>query len=266
MLEPQSTSALRARSQLSRPLGAVLAFAFAVAGCTPRADYERLKSEVEEMRAHMADTQVSVDALKRQVDRLQQPAVNGRQRVLDERTLALERKVQELEARLATNPTPAPGYIGGEGLPTPTPLPRVPGSAAAPLAMARELQSSVLPEAYRRALELFRDGQTPQAIQAFRDFLRANPKSPLAGNAQYWIGEGYFAQGDYNRAVIELNEVLVKYPQSDRIPAVLLALASAFQKQGDNLDAKLVLQKLISEHPKSEEAQLARQQLPALSD
>ena len=66
--------------------------------------------------------------------------------------------------------------------------------------------------------------------------------------------------------LFELNEVLVKYPQNERLPGVLLALASAFQKQGDNLDAKLVLQKLISDYPKSEEAQLARQQLPSLSE
>ena len=36
------------------------------------------------------------------------------------------------------------------------------------------------------------------------------------------------------------------------MPGALLALATAFQKSGDPIDAKLILQKLISDHPKSE--------------
>ncbi len=100
----------------------------------------------------------------------------------------------------------------------------------------------------------------------FRDFLRGNPKSPLADNAQYWIGEAYFAQGDYNRSIIELNEVLLKFPQGDQVPGALLALASAFSSSGDKIDAKLVLQKLISDHPNSEEAQIGRRQLQSLAD
>ena len=131
--------------------------------------------------------------------------------------------------------------------------------------MRREAQAaSRRTDPYRRALQLYRDGQSEQAIQQFRDFLRANPKSPLADNAQYWIGEAYFAQGDYNRSIIELNEVLLKYPQGDQVPGALLALATAFANSGDKIDAKLILQKLISDHPKSEEAQIGRQQLQTL--
>ena len=99
-----------------------------------------------------------------------------------------------------------------------------------------------------------------------RLFSSGNPKSPLADNAQYWIGEAYFAQGDYNRSIIELNEVLLKYPQGDEVPAALLALATAFSTSGDKIDAKLVLQKLISDHPNSEEARIGRQQLQSLAD
>ena len=266
MLEPQPARPLRAGRQLTRALGAAFAAVVALGGCTTRADFERLKDDVGEMRAHVADLQVSVDSLMRKVDTVNESAgAGGRQRQLEERLRQTDHKLAELENRMAMGGVPTPPAFG-EGGPSPTAVARVPGSEAASLNLPRELQSAALPESFRRALQLQRDGQAAQAIQAFRDFLRANPKSPMAGNAQYWVGEAYFAQGDYNRSVIELNEVLVKYPQNDRLPGVLLALASAFEQQGDRLDAKLVLQKLISEYPKSEEAEIARRKLPSLGE
>jgi len=98
-----------------------------------------------------------------------------------------------------------------------------------------------------------------------RDFLRQNPKSDLADNAQFWLGEAYYSRGDYNRSIIELNEVLLKHSQGDQVPGALLALATAFANSGDKIDARLILQKLISDHGDSEEAKVGREQLQALT-
>jgi tol-pal system protein YbgF len=113
---------------------------------------------------------------------------------------------------------------------------------------------------------MVRLGQCDQAVSNFRSFLRKKPKSDLADNAQYWIGECYYGQRDYNRAIIELNEVLLKYSKGDKVPSALLTLASAFADSGDRIDARLILQKLISDHPRSEEAERGRQKLQALGD
>ena len=43
-------------------------------------------------------------------------------------------------------------------------------------------------------------------------------------------------------------------------------LADAFADSGDKIDARLILQKLISDHPKSEEAERGRQKLQALGE
>ncbi|MFN8640756.1 MAG: tol-pal system protein YbgF [Candidatus Binatia bacterium] len=213
--------------------------------------------------------QVSLDALTRRVDTMRSAQSDSRTREAQERVRELERRLADLETARTPEATPA-APAGDEPPPTPTPIPRVPGSEAAQIAMRREAQtSSGAPLSYQRALQLYRDGQSEQAIQGFRDFLRGNPKSPLADNAQYWIGEAYFAQSDYNRSVIEFNDVLVKYPQGDAVPSSLLALAGAFSTSGGaggKIDAKLVLQKLISDHPNSEEAQVGRKQLQSLAD
>jgi tol-pal system protein YbgF len=237
-----------------------------VAGCVTRADFERVRREQQEMRASLADLQVAVDSLSRRVDTMRSSQSDTKTRQAQDRVRELERRLAEIEAARIAEPTPTPG-LGGEMVPTATPIARVAGSEAAQIAMRREAQSaSSAPLSYQRALQLYRDNQPEQAINGFRDFLRGNPKSPLADNAQYWIGEAYYAQSDYNRAIIEFNEVLLKYPQGDQVPGALLALASAFSTSGDKIDAKLVLQKLISDHPNSEEAQIGRQQLQTLAD
>lgn len=264
MLESQPARPFRAHRQLI----AVAAASVALAGCVTRADFERVKRDQQEMRASLADMQVSLDALSRRVDTMRSSQSDSRTREAQERVRELERRLATLETVRTPEPTPtASAPPGDEPSPTPTAPPRVPGSEGAQIAMRREAQTaSSAPLSYQRALQLYRDGQSEQSIQGFRDFLRGNPKSALADNAQYWIGEAYFAQSDYNRSIIELNEVLLKFPQGDQVPGALLALATAFSTSGDKIDAKLVLQKLISDHPNSDEAQIGRRQLQSLAD
>jgi len=238
-----------------------------VSGCATRADFERLKRDQQEMRAQIADMQVSLDGVNRHLDTMRS-SMDDKSGGRDSAALkGLERRVAEMEARLAQQPLPTePGVAvpGGDAT-----APNIPRTDAAPIALRRDerlAQSGTVNETYRRALQLYREGQAEQAIQQFREFLRANPKSDLADNAQYWMGEAYYSKGDYNRSIIELNEVLLKYPQGDQVPGALLALATSFANSGDKVDAKLILQKLISDHPKSEEAAIGRQQLQTLTD
>ncbi len=265
MLEREPARSFRSsRRQLTVRTAAVSAVVLALGGCVTRADFERVKRDQQEMRAHLADLQVSVDSINRRLDTVRASVKEGGGTAAE--VAAMRKQIAELEQRSLASPTATPSMYGDAAV-TETPMPpRVPGSEAAPLAMRRESQNTGAPETYRKGIQLYREGQAEASVQQFREFLRGNPKSPLADNAQYWIGEAYFAQSDYNRSIIELNEVLLKYPQGDQVPGALLALATSFSNSGDKIDAKLILQKLISDHPKSEEAQIARQQLQALAD
>lgn len=60
--------------------------------------------------------------------------------------------------------------------------------------------------------------------QAFREFLKANPNHRLAGNANYWLGETYYARKDYQDAAATFAEGLKKYPKSEKAPDNLLKL------------------------------------------
>jgi tol-pal system protein YbgF len=91
-------------------------------------------------------------------------------------------------------------------------------------------------------------------VQSLRGFVNKDPKNELVPGAQYWIGEAYYSQRRYNEAILAYNEILVGWPKSERVPAALLRQAAAFAELGDKIDARLILQKLISDHPGTEEA------------
>jgi tol-pal system protein YbgF len=271
VLESQSSRPLRAHVQLNdtggrwRRAALWLAVVTAVGSCATRADLERVKRDQQEMRARLADVQVSLDSIKRSLDTMREQSGGGRDTAA---MRELQKRIADLEAAQMA-PPPTPTGISILGQPSPPPVEAsIPRTEAANIALRREDRQPPNPanEQYRRALQSYRNGQPDQAIPQFREYLRANSKSDLADNAQFWIGESYYSKGDYNRAIIELNEVLLKHPQGDQVPGALLALATSFQKSGDPIDAKLILQKLISDHPKSEEAEIGRQQLQSLAD
>lgn len=240
------------------------------AGCATRADFERLRREQRETRARVADLQANMETVRRQVDTTGEDDSSARAlsgvASLEKRVAALEVLVKNLAT---TQISAAPSIDGTEGAPASGLAGGVARTQAAKLAWEREaasLQSGNLDSDYQRGLQLYREGQTEQAIRTLREYVNKNPKSELADNAQFWVGEAYYSRGDYNRAIIELNEVLLKYPQGDQIPGALLALATAFANSGDKIDARLILQKLVSDHPSSEEAAIGRDQLSSLTN
>jgi tol-pal system protein YbgF len=279
VLVPQPPRAFRSGRRVNDMRGrrptriALLVAALALAGgCASRADLERVRRDQQDLRARLADVQVSLDSVNRRLDTMRSSMDDKGGSSASVR--ALETRIAALETRInSTPPSPTADTGAVAAIPAPTeqrppPVPNVPRTEAANIALRREDRAPAGSpnDPYRRGLQAYREGQADQAIQLFHDFLRSNPKSDLADNAQYWIGEAYYSKGDYNRAIIELNEVLLKYPQGDQVPGALLALATSFSNSGDPIDAKLILQKLVTDHPKSEEAEVGRQQLQKLSD
>jgi tol-pal system protein YbgF len=107
---------------------------------------------------------------------------------------------------------------------------------------------------YEEAVEAFNDEHFEDSIQYFRDFVYKNPESEYADDAQYWIGESYLRKQLYSNAIKEFNQVVLRYAQSDRGASALLKLADVFSRIGDQVDARLSLQKLVNRYPGSDEA------------
>lgn len=70
------------------------------------------------------------------------------------------------------------------------------------------------------------------AEATFKNFLASYPQDNLAGNAQYWLGESYFARGDYRKAAGEFLKGYKSYKDSQKAPDNLLKLGMSLQRLG----------------------------------
>jgi len=119
-------------------------------------------------------------------------------------------------------------------------------------------------EIYRSAKQAFDQGDSEAARRGFQEFIKRYPKSKNADNAQFWIGEIYYREKWYEKAILEYQNVIEKYPQGNKVPAALLKQGLAFSSIGDKANAKLILEELNRKYPKSNEAKVAAESLKTL--
>jgi tol-pal system protein YbgF len=127
-----------------------------------------------------------------------------------------------------------------------------------------EMQPASEGEIYRSAKQAFDQGDSEAARQGFEEFIKRYPKSKNADNAQFWIGEIYYREKWYEKAILEYQNVIEKYPNGNKVPAALLKQGLAFSNIGDKVNAKLILEELSRKYPQSNEAKVAAEKLKEL--
>ena len=117
---------------------------------------------------------------------------------------------------------------------------------------------------YKSAKQAFAQSDFETAREEFLQFLKLYPKSPQADNAQFWLGETYYREKWYEKAILEYQKAIEKYPKGNKVPASLLKQGFAFYSLGDKANTRLILTELIKKYPKSNEAKIAKQKLKRL--
>jgi tol-pal system protein YbgF len=110
-------------------------------------------------------------------------------------------------------------------------------------------------------LALYNKNNYTQAAAAFSAFLRDYPRSPLAPNAGYWLGECGYSTGKYGDAVIAFKDVASKYPGHPKAAAALLKAGYAYERMRDTANAHFYWQLLLDDYPSSGPAALARKRM-----
>jgi len=110
---------------------------------------------------------------------------------------------------------------------------------------------------YNLASQKLNQGQPAKARDLFQDFLNRYPKDELAANAQYWLGETYYAREEWNDAIVEFQKVLKEYKGSDKVPDALLKIGMSFQAQGDCQNALLFFDEVGQAHKTAPAAKVA---------
>ena len=120
-------------------------------------------------------------------------------------------------------------------------------------------------ETYNLAKKAFDEGDFDSARVGFQKLLKNYPKSRHADNAQFWIGEIYYREKWYEKAILEYQKVIEKYPNGNKVQSSLLKQGLAFNHIGDKANARLILKELIRKYPKSNEAKIAERKLKGIT-
>ncbi|HTZ76768.1 MAG TPA: tol-pal system protein YbgF [Stellaceae bacterium] len=106
-------------------------------------------------------------------------------------------------------------------------------------------------EQYNYAFNLLRQSRYDEAAQALKAFVQRNPKDPLAGNAQYWLGETYYVRKDYTNAAATFAEGYEKYPKNTKAPDNLLKLGMSLSNLGQKDNACRAFGRLDRDYPQA---------------
>lgn len=117
---------------------------------------------------------------------------------------------------------------------------------------------------YLGAKKSFDAGNVEAARKGFEQLIAAYPQSQHADNSQFWIGETYYQEKWYEKAILEYQKVIENYPSGNKVPAALLKQGLSFLNIGDTNNARLVFKELVAKHPSTNEAGIAKQKLKSL--
>jgi tol-pal system protein YbgF len=117
---------------------------------------------------------------------------------------------------------------------------------------------------YQNALRDFSTGKYDLARQEFGDYIKNFPTNDLASNAQFYLGEISYAQGDYQDAIAQYEIVTGNYPKSFKLAAALLKKAFAEVELGMKSTGIRDLREVLRRFPGSDEARRAQAKLKEL--
>jgi tol-pal system protein YbgF len=164
-------------------------------------------------------------------------------------------------------PPPSYGTLTPPGAPAPDADARYPGptrltppQAAPQIASAggadtlRPSTPDALPSGsvsaqYNSAFGLLRKADYPAAEEALRGFIQRHPNDPLAGNAQYWLGESFYARGKYSEAAAAFADGYKRYPRGPKAADGLLKLGMSLDHANQKHNACIALMQLDHDFP-----------------
>jgi len=117
---------------------------------------------------------------------------------------------------------------------------------------------------YRQALDQYFGRNYAVAAKAFADLQNQYPQGAYADNAEYWIGECRFAQGDFTGALESFRKVLT-YAATEKADDAQLKIGYCYLRLNDRKKAEEEFRKLVSLYPTSEYVDRAQGEIDKLA-
>ena len=112
-------------------------------------------------------------------------------------------------------------------------------------------------------MDLFNLANYSDAKNIFEKLLRSNPDSELADNTQFWIGECYYGESEYERAILEFEKVFT-FPNNNKMEAAQLKLGFCYLRLNNKKRAKDEFSRLVELYPGSEYLPIANKHIKKL--
>ena len=117
---------------------------------------------------------------------------------------------------------------------------------------------------YNNALRDYNAGRYDLATQEFGDYLKFYSDTELAGNAQFYVADIEYRQGNFQQAVTDYDKVLEQYAGGNKTAAAQLKKGFALLELGQKPEGVRELNSVIQRYPRSIEASQARDRLRKL--
>jgi tol-pal system protein YbgF len=166
-----------------------------------------------------------------------------------ETTDRLTGRIHELEEKLAVeNAEKEPEKTGMTE--------QTPVSSTTDSAPSEVSQPATMPpaEKYRQALQLYREKKYTEALKELSTFVIDFPNHKLTPNAHYWIGEVYYDQKMFSKALLAFQRVIDRFPESPKASDALLKAGITCKASGDMPGAVKCFERLKNEYPWSHAA------------
>ena len=117
---------------------------------------------------------------------------------------------------------------------------------------------------YQQGFELLKDSKHDEAVTTFKKQIDDYPTGEYADDAHYWIAESLYVNRDLDQSKEYFKAIIDNFAQSSRLPDAMLKTAYIEQEQGNNIEARILLQEVIQFHPRSNAAISAKNRLADL--
>jgi tol-pal system protein YbgF len=204
-----------------------------------------LEQAIQQVQANSGSR---IDTMAQQTQGLSDNLQDVQARVgkLSQQLTDMQNLLQSIDGKVSGN-APAPGASN----------PGAPGPGGNSPAMA-PISADTL---YQNGLRDYNTGKYDLAHQEFADYIHNFPSNDLASNAQFYLGEILYAQGNYKDAINAYDAVLVNYPHSFKLADSLLKKAMAEQELGMKTSASRDLRDVVRRFPGSDSAHRAQAKL-----
>ena len=221
---------------------------------------ESLQTEVRTLATGIEEYKDLAKKPSKEMDRLREnivlrtKALEDNEKMRQEKDKALEEKIKGIEERLK-------GLEGKIGQLASKQLELEGAIPSKEVSVDAKGVSTRAGDLYKAAYETFQKGDLEGARRKFEAFLKQYPNTELSDNAQFWIGETYYLKKDYEKAILEYEKAITKYPEGDKVPSALFKQALAFLELGDKTNGRNLLKRVMERYPQSDQAALAKKKL-----